>query len=144
MNIFFAVPAFLRFLSISEIIGFVGYVIMVAIVEITVVVLIIIIFGIVLPTSFLKDRFVSQGTLSILVFAFWATVLQAQGDQISNWHFEFLVIEFILITVMLIRFKKIDRLVYSLVDRATPLSWFYLFFDFIIILFSFIRYAILV
>ncbi len=121
-------PGWLVYLNAWDLIGTFAYTQAFALLESTTALLIAILLGAILPARFLRDRFVSQGSMAVLLTSGW--LIAAQYEIIPfgppSKRFFLLHLASIGVSWMLIhRYKRLEESIDSFVERLTVLLYVY-------------------
>lgn len=141
-----AVPSWLKSLSLWDLAGALGYMQFSALIESIFVVAGLVLFAIILPEKIFRKRFVSQGTVLILLGAIWALLMHYKGDDWDLWtkmgllkSLGFLVVLIILASIFVAISEKAGKTITTIVKRLTPLAMFYIVMDLLGLLIIIVR-----
>jgi hypothetical protein len=135
--------AWLFYLSSWDVISIFAYTQALALLESATVLLIVILLGAILPARFLRDRFVAQGSMVVLLTLGWAIATQykiiPRGFRPPARKFFLLYLASIGVSWVLIhRYKRLEESIDSFVERLTVLLYVYIpttFLSVIIVMF---------
>jgi hypothetical protein len=135
VRLLYEVPSWLIRLSVWELVGAVAYTLAFALLETALVFLIFIFLALILPAKLLRDRFVAQCTMMVLLSSVWAVLahlglaaLWSDSRLFLAWLI--LLLGSLAISYLLIHWnRKLERAISSLVGRLVPLSYLYIGLD---------------
>lgn len=140
------IPSWVLQLDSLEILGGISYVLSFALIESSIIFLIILLLSLIIPRQYFASQFVANGTLIALSLYSMAVVLHSNFDLLISLNkTQFLILSIliiILISVVLVlinRFKKLDTVITSIVDKALVLGFVYFIMDVIGIIFIVLR-----
>jgi hypothetical protein len=136
-----AIPSWILYMNIGELIGTFAYTQAFALVESLLVLTGLLVLAFILPGKLFKDRFVAQGSLVVFLAAIWAIVSHIYGQNLGIWSSRrFLMWSALLVLLAVVasgfvyRFKGLQRLLEAIVERLSVLSTIYMVVDIISIL----------
>jgi len=137
-NVLREVPAWILRLSSWEFIGIIAYTLAFALLESVIILLTLIFLGTILPARFLRDRFVAQSSMLVLLTSGWAIVAHYNDEVIRLWGIkEFLfwslpyLTSLALAYVLIHRYERLGKYIRSLAERLTVLSFTFASIDFL-------------
>jgi hypothetical protein len=129
-------PAWLYHLNVWDLMGIFAYTQTLALLESVIILLFVTLLAAALPAKLLKDRFVAQGSMMVLVTSAFAIVAQSTTNiPFANVHCTskrfILGVTLYLVSiaasfVLIRRYKRIERLIVALIDRFMLLMGFYM------------------
>jgi hypothetical protein len=136
-----AVPAWILYMNIGELIGTFAYTQAFALIESLLVLAGLLLLAFILPGKLFRDRFVAQGSLAVFLTAIWAIISHVYGQDLGIWaNRRFLIWAALLIFVIVVasgfvyRFKGLQHGLETIVERLTVLSTLYMVVDVLSIL----------
>ncbi len=141
-----AVPGFILRLSIWDVIGTASYVLAFALVESIVFLVPFVVLAFILPGRLLRDHFGALGSVLALITAAWAMHLNYDRlyfntltDEQVRTGIVLYLLSILAAALLIVRFKPLERLVRSIMDRVTILAYVYVAFALVSILIILIR-----
>ncbi len=131
-------PASILRASIPEVIGVYAYVQGVALLESVILVGFIILLAAILPHLLLRTQFVAKGAVLVIILAFWAMSIQAQGEVILRWNLLPLAAVIFVSLFLVHRSQQVAERIRASVERLMVLSLVYIFIDIAAIIFTLI------
>jgi hypothetical protein len=119
-------------LSSWELVGVISYTLTFALLESLAIWISVVLLGAILPARLLRDKLVAQGSGTVFVTAGWAVAAHYNADGIRQWGLGMFALGFALylasigvLGVLIRRHKKLEKLICSLVERLSILSFVY-------------------
>lgn len=145
-NLLDEVPGWILRLSAWELTGAIGYVLAFTLFESVVVFLGVMLLGVMLPSRWLRNKFVPLASVVVLLASIGSISLYLRGSTPDLWgprKFVFAGSIFVASTgvayILVQRLPGLERTIPAIVDRLTVLVFVYVFFDLISVLMAIIR-----
>jgi hypothetical protein len=136
LNLLREVPAWVLRLSSWELIGVIAYAQAFAFLESVIILLVLVLLGAILPARLLRDGFVAQSSIMVFVASGWAIAVHYNSEAVRLWglkeFFLWSVLCFATVAVFCVlahRYKRLERLLGSFIERLTVLSYVYVLLD---------------
>jgi hypothetical protein len=140
--LFQRVPELILRTNLPELLAVFAYVLSFTLLESLTLTILLVLLASILPYKVFRYRLVSKGTLFILVITIWSISLQAQGREITEWYFGFLLLE-LFIAFLIATYSKIAKKGINFVERLAVLSYAYLFVDMVSVMYLIVRTILL-
>jgi hypothetical protein len=148
LHVLYQVPAWVMQLNTWDLIGLIAYTQAFALIETIVVFFMLVLLSAILPAWFLRDRFVAQASMIILLSSAWSIVLFYNTEIINRATRKTLVFWFAaylasigVFYVPIQRCKKLEALIRSIVERLQVLSFVYVTVGFLSVIIVILRNA---
>jgi hypothetical protein len=143
LSLFRRFSALLLKTNLAELLAVFAYVLSFTFFESLSLTLLLVLLAILLPCRLFRDLLIPKGALFVLVITIWSISLQAQGAEITNWYLGFLLFE-LLLAFLIVSYSKIAvRGIQWFVERMAVLSYTYLLFDILSIIYLITRAILL-
>ncbi|HZQ06160.1 MAG TPA: hypothetical protein VFD70_06230 [Anaerolineae bacterium] len=133
-----AFPGFILRMSIWDLLGSISYVLAIALIESIIFLIPILLSAILLPPRFLKNHFVSIGSLVVLITAAWLMYANRERAYLGTWDTLHLVIVLVLYALSLaipialvIHSKRLEQIIQAAMERVAVLAYIYVAFAFV-------------
>ena len=148
VNMLREVPAWVLRLSAWQLVGVISYALMVALLESLLLLVGVVVLGTIVPKSVSGYGFVAQAGMIVLLTSTWAVVAHYNDEVIRLWG----LIQFTLWGggylvsiglgyVLIRRFERLTRVLNSVVERVSVLSFIYVFADLLALIVVIVRNA---
>jgi hypothetical protein len=145
-NLLKEIPAWILRLSYWELAGVISYTLLFALVESLIVLVFLIILAALLPARIFRDKFVSISTIFVFLAALWIIPVRIYENTIRSWGMIGLLgvlflalISFLISYLVVLKSKKVDQIINSLMQRVTLLAYVYVFIDIVAVIIVFSR-----
>ena len=129
-------PGWLFYLNAWDVIGIFAYTQAFALLESAMVLFALVLLGAILPARFLRDRFVAQGSMLILLTSGWAIAAQyitiIPFTKYAPWHSKRFLLGAVLYLasigvsyVLIRRYRRLEESINSFIERLTVLLYVY-------------------
>jgi hypothetical protein len=132
LNFFHKAPGWLTFLAPGEVLGAFAYALGGALLESLLVLFLLVVLAVLLPARWFGDRLVAQGTVMVLVIAFWSAVFQLIYASTPKWDPDkmllwsvLLLLSTVISSLLLHRLECLEKVVNALVERVTVFLYLY-------------------